>query len=260
MQRCDLYFIVHSRAKVTSSVQTTLSGEAVLPRGGRGSDWSIHSVDLRPQRGKNVEVELAFAPTDEAFSRPEASIAVWLVMDRAVAEADGASSEDLPLPISSGFRRQTVEVLGETKLAQPASQRSLTAEQLKNVKAAKLRIVVFDSNGEPQYRDKFIYLNGEKLAAVPPNTGPLSAWQQQVIDLPAEHVGRLKLTNQVEVTNPAGDYFKFTGLSLAVRLADGIWVETGPQTQVYSSVAQWHYAEGTSFSDGRSGAIRLSFE
>jgi len=260
MQQCDLHFLVHSRARVTPPVQTTLNGKTVAAREARGSDWAIDSIDLRPRRGREVEVELAFAGGDGAFSRPEASVAAWLVMDRAVAAAEDVPGEEGPLPISSGFRRQTVEVLGETNLAPGPARHSLTAEQLKQAKAARLRIVVFDSNGEPQYRDKFIYLNGEKLAAVPPNTGPLSAWQQQVIELPAEHLGRLRLSNQVEVTNPAGDSFKFAGLSLAVRLADGCWVETRPRTQVYSSVAQWPYAEGTSFSDGRSGIIRLSFE
>ena len=207
-----------------------------------------------------MEVALALGDAKAPFSRWEGSIAAWLVMDRAVVEAGDVPSERWPLPVSAGFRRQTVELLGETRLVRRAGQHSLTQEQLKNVKAAKLRIVVFDSNGEPRYRDKWIHLNGEKLQALPANTGPLSAWQQHVMDLPAEHLARLRLTSRVEVTNAAGDYFKFTGLSLAVQLADGSWVETRPEAHVYSSVTQWQYAEGTSFVDGRSGLITLSFE
>ncbi len=237
-----------------------MDGKPVVAREGRGSDWSIYSVDLRDGRGRTVDVVLSFGGKGSPFSLPEVSIAAWLVMDRAVAGVSDVPSEHLPVPISDGFRRQTVELLSETKLAGRANRTSLTAEQLKNIKAAKLRIVVFDSNGEPSYRDKFIHLNGKKLAAVPTNTGPLSAWQQHVIDLAADDLGRLRPTNQMEVTNPSGDYFKFSGLSLAVQLPDGSWVETRPNGETFSSVAQWTHAEGTPFTDGRSGVIELGFE
>ncbi len=260
MQRCDLYFIIRSRAAELAPARITLNGKAARAREGRGSDWAMYSVDLRDWKGRALDVELGLGGADSPFSLPEASVAAWLVMDRAVAEARDDVPEQLPRRISSGFRRQSVELLSETKLAARANRSSLTAEQLKQIKAAKLRIVVFDSNGEPAYRDKFIHLNDKKLVAVPANTGPLSAWQQHVIDLPATDLGRLKLTNEVEVSNAAGDYFKFTGLSLAVQLADGSWVETRPNGRVCSSVAQWTHAEGTPFSKGRSGVIELRFE
>ncbi|UCG16482.1 MAG: hypothetical protein JSV19_00285 [Phycisphaerales bacterium] len=260
MQRCDLYFIIRSQSKAMPPALITLDGQAVNVREGGGPGWLIYSVDLRRQTGQKVDVALALGDANAPFSRADRAIAAWLVMDRAVAEAENVPSERWPLPVSTGFRRQTVELLGETGFERRTGRHSLTTEQLKNIKAAKLRIVVFDSNGEPRYRDKFIHLNGEKFQAVPANTGPLSVWQQHVIDLPAEHLARLRLTNQVEVTNPAGDYFKFTGLSLALQLADGTWVETRCQTQVYSSTEQWHYAEGTPFIDARSGVITLGFE
>ena len=260
MQRCDLYVIVRSQAEAIAPTQITLNGEAVRAREACGPDWSIHSVDLRPHRGRRVEARLTFGGPDNPFSRPDASIAAWLVMDRAVTEAAQGSSDEWPLPISGGFRRQTVELLGETKLARSVPRHAATAEQLQNARAARLRIVVFDSNSEPQYRDKLIYLNGEELAAVPANTGPLSAWQQEVIVVPIEHVRRLRTANQLEVTNAGGDYFKFTGLALAVQLADGTWVETQPHRQVYSSVAKWAHAEGIPFTENRSGTIELRFE
>ncbi|MHC4611342.1 MAG: alpha-galactosidase, partial [Planctomycetota bacterium] len=260
MLRCDLYFVVGSRSRVSPPACITLAGNEVTARQGRGSDWTIHSVDLRDQRGQTVEVLLAFEHQDRPFSWPEAMVSAWLVMDRPVAEVEGTFGERLPLPISQGYRRQTIQVLGDTKVERRANRRRITAAELKRVEAAKLRILVFDSNGEPRYRDKFIFLNGAKLAAVPANTGPLSAWQERVIDLPPEHLQRLRMSNEVEVSNPAGDYFKFADVSLAVRLADGTWTETLPQTQVYSSIASWTHAEGTVFTEGRSGVIRLRFE
>lgn len=260
MQRCDLYFIIRSRAAELAPARITLNKQAAGVREGRGSDWSIYSVDLRDCKGRVVDVALNFGEADSPFSLPEASITAWLVLDRAVAVARDFSAEHLPLPISNDFRRQTVELLRETKLMGRDNRAALTAEQLKSIQAAKLRIVVFDSNGEPRYRDKFIYLNGQKSEAVPANTGALSAWQQHVIDLPVGDLGRLRLTNQMEVTNPVGDYFKFTGLSLAVQLSDGSWVETRQHGQTYSSVVPWAHAEGTPFSNGRSGLIELSFK
>jgi hypothetical protein len=260
LQRCALYFIMRTRVAAMASAQITLNGKEIPAREGRGSDWAMYSVDLRDWQGQAVEVVLDPGGTDSPFSLPEASIAAWLVMDRAVAAASSLPSEPLPLPISSGFRRQTVELLSETALAGRTNRGSLTAAQLNQIKAAKLRIIVFDSNGEPRYRDKFIQLNGQQLEAVPANVGALSAWQQHVIDLRADDIGRLKVANRLEVTNPAGDYFKFTGLSLAVQLADGTWVETKPNEDVHSSVAQWSHAEGKPFANGRSGVIELRFE
>jgi len=268
MQRCDLYFFIRSQAAATTPARITLDGETACARKAHGADWAVHSVDLSARKGQTVDVALSLVGEDSPFNIPEASISTWLIMDRPAGAGPAAAEEapdpeaayNLPLPISKGFRRQTVELLGETKLMGRANRACLTTEQLKTVTAAKLRIVVFDSNGEPRYRDKFIHLNGRKLAPVPPNTGPLSAWQQHVIDLPPNDLGRLKLTNQVVITNPVGDYFKFTGLSLAVQLPDGCWIETRPNGQTYSSIAQWAHAEGTLFTNGRSGVIELGFK
>jgi len=260
MQRCDVYFIIRTQAVAMAPARITLDGKPVRAREGCGSDWSIYSVDLRDCRGRTVDVALSLGGEDSPFSLPEKTVATWLVMDRAVSSASDTPSERLPLPVSRGFRRQTVELLSETKLAARVNRTALSAEQLKNLRAAKLRILVFDSNAEEGYRDKFIHLNGRKLAPVPPNTGLLSVWEQHVVDLPADGLEHLRLVNELEVTNAAGDYFKFTGLSLAVQLADGTWAETRASSQTYSSVAQWAHAEGTPFREGRSDVIELRFE
>ena len=119
---------------------------------------------------------------------------------------------------------------------------------------------VFDSNGEPRYREKFIYLNGKSVARVPANTGTVSTWQEGTIDLAPEHISSIRPANTLEIQNSGGDYFKFAAPALAVRLIDGRWIETAPCATVHSSVAEWAYAEGTVFSDDRSAVIELRFE
>ena len=194
------------------------------------------------------------------FSQPNVEASAWLIIDREIEPTDTARSKDLPPAIGHRHRRQTIPLLPELRLAARAPIHTVTAEKLPGIQAAKLRVCVFDSNGEDAYRDKFILLNGAQLARVPANTGPLSVWQQHIIDVPAEHLARLHRVNEIELTNPCGDYFKVTGLALAVQLADGTWAESWPHQKVYSSTEQWQHAEGVPFTEGRSGTIKLSFE
>jgi hypothetical protein len=165
----------------------------------------------------------------------------------------------LPIPIAAGYRRQTTELLAETTLDRRRG-RTLTAGDLASARAAKLRVRVFDSNGEPQYRDKDILLNGARIANVPANRGTLAEWDEVVIDLPAEALAGLKLRNTVQLTNAGGDCYKFGGLALAVQLADGSWLETAADRSVHSSVDNWLYTEGELFSENRSREIVLRFD
>ncbi len=260
MQRCDLYFTIRSPAKATGAVNITVDDIPASVRLGRGNDWTIYSVDLRSQKGHNASIEMTLGDRRAPFGRPPLSIDAWLVMDRPVEPSTPSSSDLLPIPIANNHRRQTVALLCDKKLEARNNRRPMTAKQLRDIKAAKLRIVVFDSNGGPRFADKSIHLNGQKLAQVPPNEEPLATWKPCVIDLAKDALGRIRPINHVVVTNAAGDYFKFSGLSLAVQLEDGSWVETHPDSDVHSSVARWSYAEGKSFTDKRSAEIMLSFE
>jgi hypothetical protein len=258
--RCDAYFVVRNDVRVGPRSRLLLEGSATTPRTGRGPNWTLYSIDLQPHRGSTVELVLEFDDPESPFSRPDMTASAWLVMDRPVEVPAIASTEHLPLPISNGHRRQTVQMLEDTEIPERTLRRSLDQANLEGVQAAKLRIWVFDSNAEPRYRDKFILLNGERLARVPANRKTLSVWEEHVIDIPPEQLERIRKANEVEITNPAGDYFKATGLALAVRLADGTWVNTGPYDQVHSSTAKWYHAEGIPFTEGRSGPIRLAFD
>ena len=92
------------------------------------------------------------------------------------------------------------------------------------------------------------------------NKGELDAWQESIIDLTPEKMKRVKLSNVAELTNAGGDCYKFTGLALAVQLADGKWAESSADWTVRCSVGKWKYTEGKVFRGDRSGEIGLGFE
>ena len=115
-------------------------------------------------------------------------------------------------------------------------------------------------NGTQQYRDKFIYLAGKKFSIVPPNECSHSSWEEHVVDIPTELWSHIGEVTEFEVDNPVGDYFKFSGLTLAVKLADGTWVQSIDNETVYSSMSDWYYTEGNIFKDSRSGVVRVHFE
>jgi len=263
MQRCDLLVIARSPRSAGSlnlKMDFRLNGQPASTRRAVSEGWIIDSLDLRPLRGKEVEIVVTLPDSGNGpFSSLEMTVSAWLAADRPV-KARPAPRESIPFAISQSFRRQTVPLLADTKISQRTPRQTLNAGDLLTIKTAKMRLSVFDSNSEPQYRDKFIFLNGQKLACVPANQGTLSAWQSFILDLTPDQLEWVKMSNIVELTNTPGECYKFTGLALAVQLADGTWVQSTPDDTVHSSVANWVYAEGEIFKGDRSGEIRLSFE
>ncbi len=259
MQRCDLYLVVQGPGRAAEFESLRVDGASIRPRRATGDTWALHSLDLRPFRGKTISLAAALpGPGDAPFSSPDVTVAVWLVADRPVTVRP-LPAEHLPPAVAQGFRRQTVQLLAPTELPRRRQQRALSPADLATIKAARLRIRVFDVNGDPPYRDKFITLNGRQLASVPANRGELSAWQERIIELTPEQLTLLKLRNQLELGNAGGDCYKFAGLTLAVQLADGTWVESSTDAQVHTSVESWLYAEGKTFVQGTSGPVELVF-
>ncbi len=260
MPRCDLYLIITGTAKGVDFREVKVNGESAKPRRSDGEGWILHSIDLRDYAGATVKLEASLpGGGDQPFSSPDVVISGYVVADLPVPAAE-PRAEHLPFAISQGFRRYGSVVVPETRLERRQTQEKITADQLKSIKAAKLRIRVFDVNSDEQYRDKFIVLNGEKLARVPGNKGTLAAWQETVIDLKPEQLKWVKLRNTLELGNAGGDCYKFTGLTLSVQLADGKWVESSADWTVHSSVSSWLYTEGKVFRGGTSGPITLRFD
>ncbi|MHC4253526.1 MAG: hypothetical protein ACYS9X_30780, partial [Planctomycetota bacterium] len=87
------------------------------------------------------------------------------------------------------------------------------------------------------------------------------AWEGAVVDLPAAALGRIKLANVVRFDNPVGDSYKFAGVALAVRLADGKWVASTVDARTHSSRPGWKHTEGEVFEKGNvSKPMALDFD
>lgn len=132
----------------------------------------------------------------------------------------------------------------------------LTAADLPHIKAARLRIDVFGSNGG-RYAAKYIYLNGHRLAQVPAND--VDEWSPRTIALAPDQLPWLQMANEVTVRTEVEDAWKFRRLTLAVQRADGAWARSDVDTATHSSPG-WAYSEGQSWGkDGVAGPIPLAF-
>jgi hypothetical protein len=259
MARCDLYLTVRAQGQ-TDFTSISIDGRAAKLRRADGPNWHLQSIDLRALRGKSVTVEAKLPPAGERpFSSTRATVEAWLVMDRPVVARDARPSGlHTPLPIAQQYARQTVCALKPTLIERKRELIHITDDELAHLKAARLRLEVFDVNGEPQYIDKWITLNGEKLARVPPNRGELSAWQETFIDIPPEQVSRLRRTNVIQLGNAGGDCYKFRGVALALQRLDGTWSETAVDPGTYTSCDPgWLYYEGTQFTNDQSPEITV---
>lgn len=104
MQRAEILLIAKGQtvtgAKTAALPGCKLNGEpATLTRAAAAAGWSIASVDLRMYRGQSVAIEVT-SPDTQAH----------LLLDRLVQEPAADPDPRLPLPISQGYRRQSVQL------------------------------------------------------------------------------------------------------------------------------------------------------
>lgn len=255
MARCDLYLIVTGPGQVDLT-EVLINGARLDARTADGPGWRLRSFDLRDLAGQLVQVRASLPGVGERpFSPASARLQALLVADRPVTEPRDVARGRTPLPLGQGLRRASVKLL-DAKLRRQATEH-LTDTDLAGIQAGKLRFEIFDVNGEPQYADKWVLLNGERLARVPANKGELSAWQEVFLDLSPSQLARLKRDNTVVLTNAGGDCYKFRGVALSLQKADGRWVATPLDEGTYSSVGNWQYAEGEVFRGERSPEVRI---
>ena len=184
------------------------------------------------------------------------------VSARLVVRHEPAEKEDestLPPPVRQHEFRLTRRALRPRQfdLSYLVPKRTLSVEDMKNIRAAKLRLRVFGSRsgGTPSP----IQLNGAPVASIPYNRFPHDIWEQFTLDIPGAQLHTLKLKNKLTVLNMSGSAFKFVDAALAVQLEDGTWVHTEPFPKMLSTGENWEHAEGKHF-DSRSPAIPLVFE
>jgi hypothetical protein len=166
----------------------------------------------------------------------------------------------LPRPHQPEMVRQSYCLLPPTPPGPPwTPSATIRPEELSKIKAAKLRVEFCDVDAGA-YANKYILLNGQQLCRIPPNTGLMSIWQEQIIDLPPDWLKRVAMANEIQFTNQPRDLFKLRGVALAVQTADGRWVTSSLAGQTYSSSPNWSYAEGEIFEGETSPKIKVSFQ
>lgn len=261
MQRCEAIFLARGnfpKSNVAAEWTVQLNGQTVEPRRASGPGWAMFSVDLnsQPLAGHEAHLVASTATDKDPFGGADVDIQAFLLADREV-KAPAAPGEHLPPAVAQQTRRECTELLPRTNWTVQQPGATVTAAQLATVKAAKLRIAVFGTDEGPAYRDKFIFLNGEKLARIPFSKG--DQWVVKTIDMTPKQLAWLKMDNTVTLNNCGGDMYKFSGLALAVQLPDGAWARTNCDTTVQCSMPSWSYAEGKMFKDGQSLPVALKF-
>ncbi|MGD9496541.1 MAG: hypothetical protein AB7Y46_09540 [Armatimonadota bacterium] len=259
--RLEAYALVRGDGE-RYEVTATMGESPLRVRRSSGGGWVLCAFDLAPhaQQSGRLTVQLRAAEASAPFE-PRATLELWLIGDAGTIRAgDPFEGEHLPWACAQGLSRYSVRLLPLQHLPMTGAETvaSLTDAQLERIHAAWLRLELFDVNAEESYAGKQILLNGIPVGEVPPNRGELSAWQEHVIEIPADALPAIARTNTVVLTNAGGDCYKFRALALAVETADGLRAVTASDPGVYSSVTAWQYAEGDVFEGDRSPPIVLT--
>jgi hypothetical protein len=251
-----LYVVLRGGAKGPCQIHCPGAGESqtasgptwcmtMLPFGSLPADLQLSLEIPRGQR--------------QPFTIKPGRVEVWLVADLPCEERQLlCPPPDLPWALGAGTRRRSIKLL-DLQLPPTQALQPLSDADLAQLRAAKLHLEVFGVQGGP-YADKWIWLNGHKLARIPFNDpAQPDQWEERVVELDAESLKYLQRDNAVVLTNEPGDCYKVRDLALAVQLPDGRWVESEWERGVHCSVASWLYTEGQVFEAGRSREIHLRF-
>ncbi len=249
MQRCEIQLVGNTALKV--------DGNAIKPiRSNRGQTWQIASFDLRPWRGKTVQI--AIGTGSEVFAADPPADA-WLIVDRPTKDAPALDDPRQPWAIAQGYRRQTMK-LSLDPVAGRRVARQLTSDDWKQIRAAKVRIATFGLEVRVGGKCRIVTNDSSVLAEVPSNRRG-DTWEISELDIPPEKVASIKPSNTLCLTRDRdADRFKFRGLALAVQLSDGTWIPTTVDSTVQTSHADWAYFEGRLFQNPhKSNTITIRF-
>ncbi len=239
-------------------IEIRANGERVKPSEVKLEGLRLLLGDL-PKQGCTLRISASPAALDGPF-RSNIMLSGWILADYPGAPGPApASVAELASPYAS--RRRVAAPLGEKKEIDLSARRriSLTEADLKGIRAAMLHVLIFGANGEKQYANKPLLLNGEQVATVPHSGRPLDTWRRKLVPIPKDKLGLIKLDNEIRFGNRGGDCYKLRDVALAVQLKDGRWAETAFDRKVYCSVKGWLHSEGEAFKRGTSPGIRAAF-
>ena len=263
---CRLVVLLEKTSLPPPPVSLEVDGEAAPLRQTTGDGWAMLWRELAPG-GQEVRWRTEVgARAEEPFSAGGFRVSVWLMAEHVLTSCAATLSgfrrdATLALPTPhAGVRKQALLLAGpeDVDLVSNCRRRAVSAEDLKQARAAKLHIAVFGSQGG-QYEDKVIRLNGVEVGVLPVNGSPPDRWEERLVGIPPAGLAAIRPQNEIVLRNRSGDSFKATDVALAVELADGRWAETSHDRTVYSSTAGWLYSEGTTFRGDASPAIHLEF-
>ncbi|NOY81488.1 MAG: hypothetical protein GXP31_10850 [Kiritimatiellaeota bacterium] len=262
--------LCRGRTRALPFADFRVDGKTLQPRTTSGPDWRLLLLPL-PEGRHRVEWKLATAHGAKTpFAARFFRLSVHLLARTKLADRSLVIRFRDPIPMAPAPPTpfadvqpvsMTVRPEHRVESVRPDAARGLAEEDLKNIRAAKLRLLTFDVNSEKQYRNKPVLLNGKPVGLLPANRPPIAQWEEHILDIPKDLLKSLKIEkNRVVFTNAGGDCYKVTGIALAVQLPDGTWVESGRDRRIYSSVDRnWKYFEGEPFGGNRSREIFLSF-
>ena len=258
MQSCVLLVTVRDQARVVPEgcLSMSIQGKSVASTrdsfsrawNGPVPGWRMMQYDLMPYRGTTVSLVASV----NAMCADAADVDAVLLLDRPVADLPAIADVRLPRPIAQGFRRQTVPVLARTTIA--ATVRPITAGDLTNIVAAKLRIGLFGVQTSVGGELK-LELNSTTFTIPNPDCG--DQWTDRQVEIPSAN---LQLTNTVRILRAASDdKFKIGHIRLMVHLADGTSGAVS-SSAIQTSHADWAFKEGDVFeTPARSQPFTLAF-
>jgi len=265
------FLVCENAASVLPLSPLTVNGRAAETGLLSGDRWKTFRVPLQ-ERVSTVawEVQVSARPKTpfatrsfvmSSYAAARRPLGVQRITVR-LAEALGPASPALPTPLATLHTELLpVQAPREITTTPPGGLPTISAAELKTIKAARLHLAVFGANPEERYADKPVTLNGVTIGTLPPNVRHRTdLWVERTMEIPPEMLTALAAENVLVVANCGGDSFKFGDVALAVQLPDGSWVESYRAETVYCSCGSgWPHYEGTVFPDStKSPAIQVT--
>lgn len=220
------------------------------------------------EAGRHVVTDHAWQPLEGDLTRWRGqTVRLKLIAD--VGEADNSTGDwacwaDARLESPAEQLVRTLEQ-GDGPYATAPGPAMVAGLTLADLRAARSATLVFDGcglEGSDAYPVRAA-LNGVACGRLPNASGreQEGVWSEGVrLPLPAEVIATLAARNQLELSNPALDFFKVRRFLLELELADGRRATSRVSTAAFTQPPSWPYLEGIGVAEGEPIRVELWFE
>jgi hypothetical protein len=261
----EIIMLINGAEKVAPL--TTINGSGTANSTLVGEGWRL--IEVNCVTGTN-EIRVGVQGIERAIS--DVPVQVFLKTDLELRtyhikiEHDDLSPVniyDKPFPVLQNIFANSRKIVDRKVTLSSASSllrgyRSLKQEQLGKITNAVLKLKRFDVNGG-KYAEKKLFVNGKYIGIIPPNSPPLSEWEECEIAIPVEVLKGLKLDNKISLKDKTGDAYKVRDFQIEVILNDGKKVSSAVNPLIYSTSLEWELGEGEELSRDGSSVTILSF-